>query len=113
MTDEEIDKMEAGREMDALIHKHVFGFKASSTSPWRYSTDIHSAWMVVDRLISDYYLSLHFGEDGFYCHFDDFETGKHHGEAPTAPLAICRAALKCCRNVAGKEKGAGIAPVNA
>ncbi len=79
MTLEEIDKMPAGRELDALIAKHVFGFKPyKSRNPFditdrteymmvemgsskgltdveelkEYSTNLSDAWLVVEKLLS-------------------------------------------------------------
>ena len=75
-----------------------------------YSADISAAWEVVDRMEqSGKWLKLHSPwrpEDGdkwwadFLDHgFTGWNGKENPAEAPTAPLAICRAALKA----AGKE----------
>ncbi|RPJ36270.1 MAG: hypothetical protein EHM35_08405 [Planctomycetaceae bacterium] len=63
-----------------------------------YSTDIAAAWLVVEKLIAKgYEFTLEDDKQGFMCRFDWVSpvvvgwAGVEH--APTAPLAICRAAL--------------------
>lgn len=125
MTPQEIDAMEAGRELDRLVAEKVMGWSSmfwreagtDGTYTWpggwygagpnheaylskSYSTDIEAAWEV-------------------FMHFPDTHKGIYHTqrkslgwtlgqpmiwkctigatntvEADTAPLAICRAALK-------------------
>jgi hypothetical protein len=117
------DTMPAGREMDALvaekvmgllIHaKHVcgmtgFGYELTDTCPGcrevrsgpfydgkkRYSTDIAAAWEVV-LLRDDWWFDL-----ASFSRFTAWEVrietddSNFVGFADTAPLAICRAALK-------------------
>ncbi len=74
MTKEEIRAMEAGKELDAIIDKEIFGGddcvhdlywvaldeytcakchkQFCSPEPYSYSTDISSAWQVVEKLRS-------------------------------------------------------------
>jgi hypothetical protein len=101
--------MKPGRELDALVAEKVTGWPAardakaiSETGYWTagderfihglpaYSTEIAAAWQVVEKLIAT----------GDWCDFElDYEPtllwccgGKTY--APTAPHAICLAALK-------------------
>jgi hypothetical protein len=153
LTHEQIDAMEAGREMDALvaelvmgwteIHKHDemgwsgIGPNGPSNNSWRtlpstmksisknvctfkmekwpyanvrkYSTDIAAAWQVVerfDRRLVDIDIRSDTQDDGelwgagFIEYFEEGEGFKAIGSAAadTAPLAICRAALKAVIN---------------
>jgi hypothetical protein len=120
MTRDEILKMEAGRELDELIAEKIMGLKPctfrmtgqiSMSTIWNcehndcrncypknqdapmksYSTDISSAWEVVNNMSNCLHLKQH-GQDGVwvaeFCHNPGSQvSGK------TAPLAICRAAL--------------------
>lgn len=82
--------------------------------PPEYSTDPAAAWEVVEKLSADYLFILWQDDRGWNCRFTlkthDVETlgsCPPDGEvldAPTAPLAICRAALLAQRN--GKESKA-------
>lgn len=106
MTDEEIDGMEAGSELDALILEHVFGGSGHFAY---YSTRIESAWLVVEKMLasqhwSDFGLEYDAGEwraADYYLYGCD-GGWENRSYAKTAPLAICRHALKCCKAV-GKE----------
>lgn len=133
LTAEMIDRMEAGPEMDRIIHDKVMGgapidlkhgqtmmFAAVSRTDNAYSdpltpcysTDIAAAWEVIEHLRGVAHsvgITLTWGYGSFQrgagwkC---DFMTvghssipGKFHrdpafAEARTAPLAICKAALK-------------------
>jgi len=103
----------AGRELDANVARKVMGIECfthiheDGRVDWieehgdgpvaRYSTDIAAAWQVVEKMRErGWFLNLH--EEGalsqqWVCVFDDdaFDSGEFL--APTAPLAICRAAL--------------------
>jgi hypothetical protein len=106
MTRDEILSMEAGREMDALVARELFGgikeyWDYGFTVP-NYSVSIGAAWEVVEKM----------HERGYY--FCCARNGKGATDAsgnlddswyvdtgciielenqPTLPLAICRAAL--------------------
>lgn len=126
MTRDDILKMPAGREMDALIwmalheqnpdltlcrfvdgdYQPNAGYPVGHISPPNYSTDIAAAWEVVDCLkskcgeIAVGYTSddKQWGCDIWYMH----ENQHGHsigGFADTAPLAICRAALIATMNL--------------
>jgi hypothetical protein len=123
MTIDEIEKMEAGREMDALIAVKIFGYRCYKTkNPFdyfkkddkiydmvetgtkdgftsvenlaEYSSSITAAWLVVEKLHST-------PEEYFELYYDgnNHEAWMAHvrygntSTGITAPLAICRAAL--------------------
>lgn len=112
MTTEDIDKLEAGRELDALVAQRVFPddvFRWHSRCDYsgcfrclhnceHYSTDIAAAWLVVERFRElRYAFSLDDRGDRLWdCYFQldstDYSSGCLGVDA--APLAICRAALK-------------------
>ena len=97
------DELEAGYELDALVAEKVMGLVKGSFG-WinsdtaipialpLYSTDIAAAWEVVERFKDwDWKLYSHGEGESFVIYKD----GTHYeATAPTAPLAICRAALK-------------------
>jgi Phage ABA sandwich domain len=100
MKPEDIENMPAGRSLDFLIAERVMheDVMKSQFAPMRYSTDIADAWQVVEKL----------REQGFPLHIQCLQNpqnpygvaGYHDLRtdawiwADTAPLAICRAALK-------------------
>ena len=111
----DFDEMPAGREMDSLVAEHAMGRHCfCDADPANcevhhpdvllpYSTDIEAAWQVMDELG----LSLICGSDKvWHCgRFDlwfevgpgdlfDWIYGNDEGVSYSAPLAICRAALK-------------------
>lgn len=103
MTDEEIDAMEAGPQLDALIaekvmnwhldsHLGFFHWLDSDNQPqaliadFEPSTDIAAAWPVVEKL------NIIVWPLGTGSH--KALKGKVKAYAQGAPLAICRAALK-------------------
>ena len=112
------DNLDAGREMDALIAEKVMGTpKGDRPGEWLnekgnwlcdtdelppYSTSISAAWEVVEKLNKHCFhiMRFTFGEkEGvalesvwYRATFDYSE--KIFVEAPSAPLAICRSALK-------------------
>jgi hypothetical protein len=109
MTRDEILKLEAGREMDALIGEFIFGFSKPFPvyEPMKskhgdymvrpiseYSNDISAAWDVVEWLKDGYLdFDLYYqpARGGWLCAF-----GPHLDKSPTSKtpaLAICRAAL--------------------
>jgi len=118
-----IDEMEAGTELDALVAERVIGAKChcdrnTMTCPihgwshWakHYSTDIAVAWEVVEKMaVLDWDAEISLcsklpsdDHERWYCGFQrgddnapwrpDFKFGQDW--ALTAPLAICRSALK-------------------
>jgi hypothetical protein len=102
MTPEEIDEMPCGTETDATIERLVFGYtvhrcidgsyRSNSGLAGRkrnvpnYSTDIRDAW----RLVEKFNIIVWPLGTGTYKALK----GKAKGYAKSAPLAICRAALK-------------------
>lgn len=123
MTREEIERMEAGRELDALIaekvmeweiHPHQTHYINRNDGDTRFiicgefmpSTDIGAAWQVVEKMAElckhgpyepEFIEVICYGDKTAYC-------GKiwahHDGDIPiidasgnTVPLAVCRAAL--------------------
>lgn len=143
MTPEEIDKLEAGRELDALVAEKVMGlvmleetyqtwetfdgwtmqapetfnYWAPSELPPEermflkrkhpyFSRSIAAAWQVVEKLKFDPRSPDWDGERDFAIHFNGnvwkagyYDSGydncfDFHAEAKTAPLSICRFALK-------------------
>jgi hypothetical protein len=123
MTRDDILKMEAGREMDALVAEKVMGIKVRvSDGEWElcarmdyadagelmvddtglfyserihtYSTDIAAAWEVVEKL-SDKVIDISRQLEGMTVETAhwDVEIDGHEAYALAVPLAICRAAL--------------------
>jgi len=110
MTPEQIDELEPGRELDALIAEHVLGFAlpfkgrgefdtfdANGKPVLNYSTDIAAAWRALDRLrVIDFrHVTLEMAGGCWRCILQPYnqnETFSSFGYS--APLAICRAALK-------------------
>lgn len=105
------DELKPGRELDALVAEKVMGVKDPQMFPNfgaavpRYSTDIASAWLVVEKMrenIKDV-LTLAGPSDETPKWWATFDK-KWHGRASqnlfewesgdTAPHAICLAALK-------------------
>jgi hypothetical protein len=99
MTRDEILKMEAGREMDALVAEKIFNgqwlYKNIPENLPKFSASISAAWEVVERLIKHNPLSLDYlvDENNVLGWQANFRMGYNVAFAPTAPLAICRAAL--------------------
>ena len=92
--------MKAGREIDALIAEKVMGWPKNSVvwyiddKPFRISdfspsTQIADAWLVVEKIKREN-LQIVWDIDGWFVSSIYADTGF----APTAPLAICLAALK-------------------
>lgn len=120
MTNEEIDQMAAGRELDRLIAEKVMGWKLVDPIKYpadkycgfppgqqfdyipKYSTEIAAAWPLMERITKDkrfYYgveMITHLHSNGWLIVVFG-ESKKYHDIyvfAETAPLAICRATLK-------------------
>lgn len=112
MTPDDILNMPAGEDIDAMVHRVVFGNKvdkivlvedpskyyySSKTEIKHYSTDIAAAWEVVEKIhlmvrpsvLSGQWVAMKFERV--------YLSGKWEGvgevTSDTAPLAICRAAL--------------------
>jgi hypothetical protein len=98
MTKEEILAMEAGRELNYLVAKHIFNMDNTDYIP--YSENISAAWEVVEKIGQNKFkVEILRSSDGKY-----FATCKKVGsvsdklfevyaKADTAPEAICKAAL--------------------
>lgn len=108
MTRDEILKMPAGREIDALVATEIFGveveFEKIAGEPYakgkgysipQYSYRISDAWDVVEKLAGEAEeIDVAHSMDGWTCLLWFFrERSRIHALADTAPLAICRAAL--------------------
>ena len=114
---DDIDRMEDGRELDALVYVYVIGGDPKEClfpdgtprdcwhSPYVededtfYSTDIALAWLVVEKLQSrgfDTWLHIYgtFTSCEFFKHSPNKMESVGCARAITASLAICRAALK-------------------
>lgn len=106
-----------GRELDVAVHREVFDHEVTRTSnsspssspgstalEYRdetgalvphYSSNIAAAWKVVgEATAADFDLQT----DGTWRVRCWMEASKGYAEAPTAPLAICRAALRAVRS---------------
>ena len=116
-----MDQLEAGRELDALVAEKVMGWRIKGkdwvdehgryqgavetywviadggpSKGWHPSTDIAAAWLVVEKLGWQYVFRLGNRDDKWWCVLSvepDWQLSDNCAEAPTAPLAICRAAL--------------------
>jgi len=109
-----MNELEAGRELDALVAEKVMGWKKLNDTglSWRspdegfsnlpyFSTDISAAWQVVEKMRETRWIEVHSTIDGEWAAFytpigtTDMNQAIHeYAKASTAPLAICRAALK-------------------
>lgn len=128
---DDVDDMEAGTELDALIAEKVMGWtkyvyekEGTTHTEWtearsvgtRYhadfhpSTDISTAWDVVEELARRGYdlgrVGKEFGEGQYIAQFFHGKTygqACEHARGETAPLAICRAAFKAIQSPVVKE----------
>ena len=122
---DEIDKLEAGRETDALVAEKVMGWRKVSSQiitetmrgslPWtrwwgekqnaagrwrivdlpKYSASISAAWEVVEKLKAEgMTVDIQSRTPGWTVVVDELHDLGVEVRAPTAPLAICFAALK-------------------
>jgi|SRR3990167_1528273 len=121
MTNEEIDNMPAGREMDALVVEKIFDKKVCHCDagsimcafgpghcltcdgwiPKLHSTSISAAWEVVEKFECLYLFRCVSGpfEGKYECKLvfeegPDNDKRRFYAVAETAPLAICRAGLR-------------------
>lgn len=111
--------MKAGREMDALMAEkvmerpccidHLGTFDPTTGICWicnapgrrDYSSDIRAAWDAWEKMAAGAgrFVSLQNccpSEGIAWCAIVSDETGVYEGQADTAPLAICLAALRAC-----------------
>jgi len=98
-------KLQAGREIDALVDTHVMG--ASGKGAPDYSTSIQAAWAVIEALEKrDIWVDTvgrMFNErNEWECEFLYGDGQRASAVADTAPLAIVLAALAACEV---KERG--------
>jgi len=122
MTNEEVDALESGRELDALIHDVVMAGWTTHLTPEEtiiaiehdmipyYSTNISDAWRVVEvfrRGWSNHAaatINLAVTEDDIdgedcYCDMGSPDLRDHHGTGKQMPEAICKCALKIANHV--------------
>ena len=112
----EIDTMPAGRNLDALVAEKAFGttvvwvrgnvFREDKTALYpdlvcnmvhQFSTDIASAWRIVNAVGDSFYHVKRLRDGGYEAAFVcgiGSDASVSVSLADTAPLAICRAALK-------------------
>ncbi len=107
LTKEQIEKTEAGRELDALIALELFGENVKKNWSWKYttreySTEISDAWEIVNLFLSKgnpMYLEVAVDNHGNQlrcCAFNHHYTPDylpHQFNAESIELAICRAGL--------------------
>jgi hypothetical protein len=104
MTKETILAMSAGRELDALVAVRVMEFsdwwkKGNDPIPNyipHFTTNLSDAFQVVDKLSKEQYpltMDNNHWEGHFDCGFYVDDVTLIQAEAPTAPEAICKAAL--------------------
>lgn len=79
----------AGADMDNVVTHHVGRFDVHDEGRWAPSTDIASAWAVLEFMLANYGGHFSTTAGGWDAHFGDAPPAF----APTAPLAICRAAV--------------------
>lgn len=112
MTPEEIDQLPAGREMDLLVETlvlrrqkvgHAVTCRNCAEADEAYglmprSTNISAAWEVLEKLCAEIDNTIRlqaFPDIGWYIDlWVEREGGMIEACGDTAPLAICRAALK-------------------
>lgn len=99
MKAEDVDNMQPGRELDALIHWHIFGYEYLPNVTENYSGDIAAAWLVVEKMLTqlpqgDIHIECLEGEWGVSTCHTEVAGWEYPTRADTAPLAICRASLK-------------------
>lgn len=91
--------MDAGPALDAVVARRVCGWQSYSNDPFPpYSSEIAAAWLVVERLRPSWLIELvevSAPTDEWIASFRNPEAGRHGAGccAPTAPHAICLAAL--------------------
>jgi len=128
MTLEDIDSLEAGPKMNALVGVEVMEWKQSQTNPdsflgetgvilgFKPSTDTYSAWEVVEKLARTFIVNIEMFQSHSTCIIMEHSKVPPEvkllraierkvnnelyvvSEAPTVSLAICRVALKVILN---------------
>ncbi len=113
LTREQIESLEAGPEMDALVAEKIMGWFRAMNAWWQpdktlggsmpaYSTDISAAWSVVDALANSCTWKLLLSSEGCTAQLSGvpilLSTGQPNGVFQFAniedtPLVLCRAAL--------------------
>lgn len=98
-------------KIDALVAEYIFGIVTTPEgfvfqpglgcgTPHKYSTEMSEAWKVVQYIYNSdswhFELATDQGElNDWVCTFENLKTGERwQADAPSAPLAICIAALK-------------------
>ena len=121
MTEAQINALEAGSEIDALVAKYIFGKilverkklvsilflddKGNACPIEKYSSDIGVAWKIIHAMkargfsysISSY---LHPNQTEVCFNSSDFRAV---GVGKDEPMTICRAALLLMRNILNRE----------
>jgi hypothetical protein len=112
---QEIRNFPPGPDLDQLIAHEVMGLAPTQNEVPSYSTDIATAWPVVESLVRQdnlYFGAPHYknkrqslaqlgypeGTECWYCVVNNKVLNKVVICADSAPLAICRAALLCVRS---------------
>jgi hypothetical protein len=106
--------MNAGRELDALVAERVMGWELRSVGApslvwteketgigrshedqWNPSVSIHYAWQVVVKMLAreQAHIDLSIEPGGVHCFYSSYEQ-EVDALGPSAPVAICLAALK-------------------
>jgi hypothetical protein len=113
VTREDIEKIEPGRELDALVAGKVMGFKIEQTNSetctiWdgsevRYfepSTDISAAWEIVEKF-GEMLVRRRLGGTDYraWIQTDLYGKCEVYAHGKTAPEAICKAALYAVMNL--------------
>lgn len=94
------ETLEAGRELDSLVAEKVMKVPFRRRGIWHknpircphYSTDIAAAWAAVEKLGPPEWVTLIYSKTDKYWECS-LNSDAEFSTAPTAPLAICRAAL--------------------
>jgi len=98
----DVNSMPAGPELDALVAEKVMGYTSWAFGVPRYSTSLEAAWEVVEKMKPVWkHFNLSYGpylvvngglRDGWQ--MEPIWGSPICGYGETAPLAICRAAIK-------------------
>ena len=83
-----------GERRAVFAHRRIDGSFAYVVPVPEYSTDLAAAWEVMARFLHDWQIDIHGCAEGWEVALLSQEGDEVFGESDTAPLAICRAALK-------------------